>query len=228
MRKDKMVTRSIIILLFSFNLSYAQSDSVFTFIVDSNKISFPVPSDIYVNLIDFQKFISSVEHKNIFDEVLVFDLTGDGIKDTLFNNITLFGDDCKIVSYISSNSEILFTDTLIISSDIGNYDNIWGSDELFKKLLPYSNLYNGYLNKLVYHDLSKEDVADKLNIYLSWETEKNKEYGLNNSQIAIKNNEIRNYVENYKGKFIHNLSISDYDTYIYFPKENKFVLFYSP
>lgn len=218
----------IILLLLLFFIPLIAADSTATLIVNGTTIVFQIPKEFYINLTDFQNFLDTKIHNSKFNEIISEDLTGDKKIDTLYNQIYLTDDGCIIKSKIISNKSLVYSDSAKIFSDEGNDENIWGSDSVYNLLYPYSLLYIAYLSRAQTYALEKEYIDDDIFMYLNFKRDEFEKMRLNKNVIESKLNEAKQYVNNYKGKFINNISLSDPDTYIYESASNKFVIFYSP
>lgn len=218
----------IILLLLLFFIPLIAADSTATVIANGTTIVFQIPKEFYINLTDFQNFLDTKIHNSKFNEIIAEDLTGDKKIDTLYNQIYLTDDGCIIKSKIISNKSLVYSDSAKIFRDEGNDENIWGSDSVYNLLYPYSLLYIAYLSRAQTYALEKEYIDDDIFKYLNFKRDEFEKMRLNKNVIESKLNEAKQYVNNYKGKFINNISLSDPDTYIYESASNKFVIFYSP
>lgn len=223
-----LLIMKIILLSLFFSISLVAADSTATVIVNGTTIEFQITDEFYINLIDFQNFLDTKIHNSKFNEMIAEDLTGDKKIDTLYNQIYLTDDGCIIKSKIISNKSVVYSDSAEIYSDEGNNENIWGSDSVYNLLYPYSLLYIAYRSRPQSYTLEKEYIDNDIFMYLNFKRDEFEKMRLNKNVIESKLNEVKQYVNNYKGKFINSISLSDPDTYIYESASNKFVIFYSP
>ena len=215
-----------LVIILSTNL--LGTDSTTTIKINGSTIKISISKEFYINLLEFQNFLNSVSQDFHFNEIVVDELTGDNISDTLYNEVYLVNDGCVIKSKIHSNGNLVYMDSTLIFNDEGNWENIWGSDSIYYKLFPYSLLYSCYTIRVRAYTLEREWIDGQIFMYLSLKQKMLEKLGLSKMVIESRLTAFEEYVYKYKGKFINNISPSNPDTYIFEEPLNKYVLFYSP
>jgi hypothetical protein len=218
----------IVLLALLFYVPIIAADSTATLIVNGTTIKIEIPEEFYIDLKDFQKFLDTKIQNFQVNEIIIDDLTGDNLSDTICNKIYLNGDGCIVKSKILSNGALVYSDSAFIFIDEGNDENIWGSDSIYNRLFPYSLLYISYRIRVQAYTIEREYLDENIFMYLGFKKSELEKMGLNKTTIESRLYEAKQYVYNYKGKFINNISLSDPDTFIYEAPSKKFVIYYSP
>lgn len=198
--------------------STGSEDTLMTVSVNGVKKQFIMAKNdtFWFSLKDLQHIINSCEDYT-YTEILKDDLTGDGVIDTLKQKFYIKEDSCIIEARIISFGEVIYYDRVSIDNEYDGWGTPLNSIPYYEVLYPYSLLYEGYQIRITPRRFSKSDRMELFNIsMLPYEIK------------HVQKKELKNYVLNYKGKFINSLSPEDPDTYIYWKKENKFILFYAP
>jgi hypothetical protein len=216
----------LFIVIFSIHLF--ANDSTATLSINGSAIKIHIPNEFYIDLNAFRNFLNSNIQGLHFEETIIEDLTGDNLSDTLYNEAYIFNDGCVVESQILSNGFLIYSDSTLIFKDEGNNENQWGNDSIYYQLLPYSLLYIGYSIRVESYKLEMERKVDDMSTYITLKQIEMEQMGLSKESIEFQLNETKKYVNGYKGKFIHNISLSNPDTYIYETSSNRFVIFYSP
>lgn len=179
----------------------------------------------------FRLFLKNVrlQPEAAYVETIIDDLTGDGIKDTLINKLHIEENHCTIESAVFSRGGIVYSDTASFSpDDLYDIDVAWGSYELFDALMPYSLLYEVYNLRVKAFNMDPNLLNDELFMFLYLKKEEMMKEKMDSLKVSGTLKYYADYAKKYKGKFIHNISPMDYDTYIYDNKANRFVVFYMP
>lgn len=137
--------KTFLIVLLAFNSSFA-SDSTATVWIEGVPVKINISGDYYINLQDFQNFIDKQLQDFRFTEIIIEDITGDALSDSLTNFIYLTNDGCVVESKIFSKGIVVHHDSCFVPNEWGNDENIWESDSNYLKLFPYSLCYIGYKN----------------------------------------------------------------------------------
>lgn len=179
----------------------------------------------------FRQFLKNVrlQPEAAYVETIIDDLTGDGIKDTLINKLHIEENHCTIESAVYSRGGIVYSDKASFSpDDLYDIDVTWGSFELFDALMPYSLLYGVYSLRVQAFNMDPNLLNDELFMFLNLKKEEMMKEKIDSMSVSGSLKYYADYAKKYKGKFIHNISPMDYDTYIYDNKVNRFVVFYMP
>jgi hypothetical protein len=214
-------------VLIFFSIANA-SDSTFTFKCSGRQFSIKKTNNLAVNFKEFRKFLKLCK-KDGFTEVVVKDITGDGIKDSLINNAVVYDNNkCKLNAIIISKGKEVYTSEIDFSKEEADEENMWGNDSVYKSVYPYSLLFYAYLIRTQSFYPDRKLLNDMLEMFLYNRRDELTEKGLSKDSMDSEINTYKEWIFHYKGKFINNPSLSDYDTYIFDSRLNKFVLFYAP
>ncbi|QQS36085.1 MAG: hypothetical protein IPM56_17895 [Ignavibacteriales bacterium] len=219
--------KTFLIVLFAF-ISIFASDSTATVWIEGAPVKINISSDFYINLQDFQNFIDKQLQDFRFTEIIIEDVTGDALSDSLTNFIYLTSNGCVVESKIFSKGIMVHHDSCFVLNERGNDENSWGSDSNYLKLFPYSLLYIGYKIRMESYLWEKSRIEESIFMPLNFRRIELENEGLKEIEIVAELIRYKEYILNYKGKFINTLSMSNPDTYFYDSTLNKFVLFYAP
>jgi|GEM_PF-1620260 len=219
--------KSLLLVLVLFNVINA-ADSTFTFKCSGSNYTIKMTNKLSVDFKEFRKFIRLC-NKNSFTEVVVKDITGDGIKDSLINRAVVYDTNkCKLTAVIISKGKEVYSSVNNFTKEDADEDNMWGNDSIYKSVYPYSLLFYAYPIRTQSFYPDSILLKDMLSIFLHNLRNELTEKGCRKDFIDSEINNHKEWISHYRGKFINNPSFSDYDTYIFDSKLNKFVLFYSP
>ncbi|MBN1184602.1 MAG: hypothetical protein JXB49_20075 [Bacteroidales bacterium] len=162
------------------------------------------------NVID--KFSNKLEYKSEKSD----DITGEGIHNLYETTIKQKGDGFIVTNTIKQNDTVIWIDTLTVN------DNIWyyWEDSVFFQLKPYSQFYIAYKD---FNDFVGERFDTTTELY------KNNKMIIHN-YIGYENDSAywKDYLGNFKGRIIYNLTYEDGGIYLWDKRQRKFIPIYEP
>jgi hypothetical protein len=162
------------------------------------------------NVID--KFSNKLEYKSEKSD----DITGEGIHNLYETIIKQKGDGFIVTNTIKQNDTVIWIDTLTVN------DNIWyyWEDSLFFQLKPYSQFYIAYKD---FNNFVGERFDTTTELY------KNNKMIIHN-YIGYENDSAywKDYLGNFKGGIIYNLTYEDGGIYLWDKRQRKFIPLYEP
>jgi hypothetical protein len=179
-----------------------------------NDFVFQKSSLRYIDIRDFQNTINQFKNKLEFKSHKIIEITGEGHSNDVYIWINESKDGFLVINSIQQNDTTIWNDSLLVNDDIWYY---W-EDSVFFRLKPYSQFY-------IAHKYFRDFVGEPFDTTFDFKQYTKLFYYINYTQDSTYWN---NYLGNFKGRLIKNLSPESADTYIWDRRQRKFIVIHEP
>jgi hypothetical protein len=192
-------------------LKVSENDTVINLTIKGTSKDFIIHKTTLGQISDLQNVLDKFSNKLEFTSEKSFDITGEGIEDEYKTTIKQKNDGFLVTNTIKQNDSIIWLDSLTINDDIWYY---W-EDSVFFQLKPYSQFY------IAYKDFNSF-VGEKFDT--TTELYKNNKMIIQN-YIGYENDPAywNDYLGNFKGRVIYNLTYEDGGIYLWDKRQRKFI-----
>jgi len=197
-------------------LKVSENDTVINLTIKGASKDFIIHKTTLSQISDLQEVLDKFSNKLEFKAEKSFDITGDGIEDEYETTIKQKNDGFLVTNTIKQNDSIIWLDTLTVD------DNIWyyWEDSIFFQLKPYSQFYIAYKD---FNSFVGEKFDTTTDLYKSNKMIIHNYIGYDNDSAYW-----NDYLGNFKGRVIYNLTYEDGGIYLWDKRQQKFIPIYEP